>query len=403
MNAERKSHVASPSERTRRFGPWPWYLSAAQFVGLDVDLVDEIAGDLTEECAAHSAPKRTLMRAWSFGQIVRSLPHLALSTLQRGHRRERLHLIGTLGTMLLAASAVVAAVQMHVGPPARIGADHGFDSNDIVINNVEYVQLPVRAIDARGHAVVGAGVHYELVGGDRLDLSSNGAVACHARGDATVRASLVDLVSLLTVHCRSVTQIRTTSWIDFLPNDSPRTLAVEAIGTDGEVVTDLRGSVRLIDSKVANLGRGLLSPRGPGSSPLAISIGDARLSAIVIVHELVSRFDNLMPAQRDVAMPLRIGAGDTLSFAAAAGTMWVKWMPRGGSATPPSITAEGPGFCHLDSEAFFRWLPKGENGAHCYMSAGARIRVSRGTDGASAPTGAPRIERMCRSEPAHNA
>jgi hypothetical protein len=296
--------------------------------------------------------------------------------------------------MLLAAMAVVAAVQMHVGPPTRIGADRGFDSNDIVINNVEYVQLPIRAIDARGHTVVGAGVRYELLGGDHLDISPKGVIACHERGDATVRASLVDLVSLITVHCRPVTRIRAASWIDLLPGDLPRTLTVEAIGADSKVVRELRGSVRVVDPKVANLDRGLLSPRAPGSSPLAISIGDAHLSVIVVVHELVSRFDKLVPAQRHVAMPLHIGLRDTLSFAAPAGTMWVKWMPRGGSATPPSITAEGPGFCHMDSEAFIRWLPKGEYGAYCYMSEGSRIRVSRGAEGPATLTGALLVERM---------
>lgn len=394
MTTERATYATPLVERARRFGPWPWYLSAADFVGLDLDLVDEIAGDLTEACAEHSAQGRTLARAWCFAEIVRSLPHLALNTLRRGERRARLRLIAVLGSLVFVATAGVAAVEMRVGPPARIAADRGFDANAIVINNVEYVQMPVRVVDARGHTVTAAAVHYAWVGGDRIDISPNGAVACHERADATLRASFADLVSAVTVHCRPITQIQTTSWIDFLQGDPPRALPFEAIGADGKVATELRGSMRVANSKVATMDRGILTPHGIGASGLTISIGDARVRVPVIVHQLVQRFDNLTPTQLHVAMPLRIALGDTLHLPVPAGTVWVKWLPRGGAVTPPSITAEGPGYCHVGGEPLEHWLPKNEFGAYCYVSAGARIRIARSTVGEPLITGALLLERM---------
>lgn len=69
-------------------------------------------------------------------------------------------------------------------------------------------------------------------------------------------------------------------------------------------------------------------------------------------------------------------------------------MPRGGSLTPPAITAEGSGYCHVGSDAFARWLPAGEYGAYCDVSAGARIRVARSTVGPHELTGALLLERL---------
>jgi len=387
--------VAS-SARARRFGPWPWYLDAADFVGLDVDVVDDIAGDLVEECADRAGLSGIVTRAWCVGQVFRALPYLAISTLRRGQPRARQRLLGAMGTLLIAAASILAAPQFLIGPPARIAADRGFDANDVVINNVDGVQLPIRALDAHGHTVPDAVIRYERVSGDRIDMVRSGAVSCDTRGDAVVRASVNDVTSLVTVHCRPVTEIHTTAWHDFLPGDPPQLLRVEAVGADGNVVKELRGSVRVVDTSVATLHRGLLSPHGVGSSRLSIAIGETHVSVAVNVHEIVDRFDDLAPTQRNVAMRLRLALGDTLHVPVPAGTMWVKWLPRGGPATHPAITAEGTGYCHMDSEAFIRWRPAGEYGAYCYMSDGARIRVARSGTGDSVLTGALLLERLSR-------
>ena len=173
-------------------------------------------------------------------------------------------------------------------------------------------------------------------------------------------------------------------------------LQVEAVGADGKTVSELRGSVRIVDSSVATLHRGLLTPRSVGSSRLTIAIGNTRVNLAVNVHEIVDRFDALVATQRNVAMPLRLARGDTLHVPVPAGTLWVKWLPRGGAAAHPAITAEGPGYCHVDSEAFNRWAPAGEYGALCYVSDGARIRVARSGAGDSVLTGALLLERMSR-------
>ena len=388
--------VSAAAASVRRFGPWPWYLTAADSIGLDVDVVDDIAGDLVEECAGLSGPSGIMTRAWCVSQALRALPYLTISTLRRGQPRARLRLFGALGTLLVAAASVVAAPQFLVGPPALITADRGFVANDIVINNVDGVQMPIRALDAHGHTVTKAVIRYERVSGDQIDILQSGAVSCYTRGDAVVRASLDDLASLVTVHCRPVTGIHTTARYDFLPGDPPQVLRVETLGTDGKVVKDLRGSVRVMDTSVATLRRSLLTPRANGSTRLTISVGNARVDATVVVHEIVDRFDQLTPTQRNVAMPLRLALGDTLHLAVPAGTIWVKWKSRDGGATHPAITAEGSGYCHMDSEAFIRWLPVGEYGAYCYVSDGARIRVARSSAGEAVLTGALLLERMSR-------
>ncbi|HTE45240.1 MAG TPA: hypothetical protein VK636_08375 [Gemmatimonadaceae bacterium] len=400
MNSRRLGRVHRPmvsaAESVHRFGPWPWYLEAADFIGLDVDVVDDIAGDLVEECAGLSGPTDIVRRAWCVGQAFRALPYLAISTLRRGHPRARLRLLGAMGALLAVAASVVAVPQFRVGPPALITADRGFDAKDIVINNVDVVQMPIRALDAHGHTVTNAGIRYERVSGDRIDILQTGAVSCRTRGDAVVRASLNDLASLATVHCRPVTGIRTMAWHDFLPGDQPQSLRVDIVDADGSIVKELRGSVRVSDTSVATLHRGLLTPRDVGSSRLTIAVGDAHVNVAVNVHEIVDRFDNLAPTQRNVAMRLHLARDDTLRLPVPAGTLWVKWMSRGGAATHPAITAEGPGYCHVDTEAITHWLPAGEYGAYCYVSDGARIRVAGGGAGDSVLTGALLLERMSR-------
>lgn len=392
----RMQHPTASAASVRRFGLWPWYLTAADFIGLDVDMVDDIAGDFAEECAGLSGPAGIARRAWCVGQAVQALPYLAINTLRRGQPRARVRLLSAMSALLFVAASVIAAPQFIVGPPARIAADRGFDASDIVINNVEFVQMPLRVLDAYGHTVTKAVIRYEHVSGDRIALSQSGAVSCYERGNAVVRASVDDVTSLVTVRCRPVTRIHTAASHDFLPGDPPHVLRVDAVGADGKVVKELRGSVRIGDTSVAALHGDLLTPRGAGSSRLLIAVGDAYVNVAVNVHEIVDRFDRLAPTQRNVAMRLHIARGDTLRFPVPAGLLWVKWMSRDGGAAHPTIAAEGSGYCHADSEAFTRWLPAGVYGAYCDVSDGTRIRIALGGGGDSVLTGALLLERKTR-------
>ena len=190
----------------RRAGPWRWYLSAAHFVGFDVGVVDDIAGDLAEACAGVAGPRAILKFVWCAGQVVRAVPYLAVDTLRRGQPGARLRLLAAAGTLALAGTSIVAAVQLHIGPPARIDADRGFDAHDIVINNVKPTQMPIRALDARGHTVPNVGIRYERVSGDDIVLSHTGAISCGEHGDAVIRVAR-PYQSLITAH-RPVETIR---------------------------------------------------------------------------------------------------------------------------------------------------------------------------------------------------
>src|SRR5262249_53116642 len=157
------------------------------------------------------------------------LPYLAMSTLRRGHPRARLRLLGVIGTLLFIATSAFVARQLHIGPPARIAADRGFSTNDIVINNVGVVQMPIHALDARGHTVPRAGIRFERGSGAPSEMNASGAISCHSPGDAVVRASVGDVASLVSVHCRPVVVIRTSARHDFLPGDPPQALYVDAV------------------------------------------------------------------------------------------------------------------------------------------------------------------------------
>ncbi|HEY4133367.1 MAG TPA: hypothetical protein VGM50_22300 [Gemmatimonadaceae bacterium] len=385
----------SSESSVRHFGPWPWYVSAADFVGLDIDLVDDIAGDLSEVCADPTISQHILKRAWCIGQVLRSIPYLAVSTLRRGRPRARRRLITTSSVLCATLASAIAAVQLRVGPPAMIAGERGFDANDIVINYFSAVQLPIRALDARGRTVSKAAIRFEPFSESAIDIAAGGVATCHAKGDAMVHASINDVTSLVVVHCRPVSTIHATpTRFDFVQGDQPRPIHVEALDSRSVVVGDARGSVGIVDTSVAAVRHGLIAPQGPGATQLTVAVGDARASATVVVHELVKRFDNLSPKQRNVAMSLRLGLDDTLHLAVPVGTYWVKWLRRDAAIVRPAITAEGSGYCHMDSEAFIRWLPGDEYGAYCYFSEGARVRVSRGNAGDSSIVGALLLEKL---------
>ncbi len=391
----RPQAVPSP-DRARRFGPLPWYVASADFIGLDVDLVDQLIGDLVEECAQHTGRARIFARAWCLGQLVRSLPYLALSTLRRGNPRARLRLTASISIVLLAIAAGAAAMQLRDGPPARLLPDRAQEGDGIVINNILPVAMPMRVVDARGHTLDVHTVRYERVAGDQMTISQAGVLTCVSKGDATVRASLADLVSLINVHCRPVTEIDASSWMDFVPGDAPRAIPFVAIGVDNQAVGDLRGSMQIADSSIARLTNSTVTPRAIGTTMLTVTIGDKRTHIAVVVHEPVTRLDNLTPTQRNVAIMIGMPPHSRVEFPAPRGTMWVKYLPRDGGLTPPTIHFEGPGFC-LDGDASrAHWLPTDEYGAYCFAGAGARIVVSRAESGTNSLRGALLIERVAQ-------
>ena len=101
MISARRGRVQRPllsAASVHRFGPWPWYLVAADAIGLDVAVVDDIAGDLVEECAGLTGPAGIIKRAWCVGQAVRALPYLALCTLRGGPSRDWLTHAGYLAS-----------------------------------------------------------------------------------------------------------------------------------------------------------------------------------------------------------------------------------------------------------------------------------------------------------------
>jgi hypothetical protein len=162
-----------------------------------------------------------------------------------------------------------------------------------------------------------------------------------------------------------VTDIQTQTLYDFLPGDPPQMMRVAVTGGGGGVtVEELRGSVRV--------------------------------SVAVVVHQMVDRFDALGSEQRHAAISLRLAPGDTLHFPVPAGLAWIEWMPRDGGTAHPQITAEGSGYCHVNSPVFRRWLPAGECAAYCDFAEGAGVRVARNGSDNPILAGALLIDRLPR-------
>jgi hypothetical protein len=78
--------------------------------------------------------------------------------------------------------------------------------------------------------VTDAAIRYERFGGDAVQVTPSGAASCLSRGDAVVRASVGEVTSLVTVHCRPVWKIYATpARFDFLTGDAPQAIRVEAV------------------------------------------------------------------------------------------------------------------------------------------------------------------------------
>jgi hypothetical protein len=88
--------------------------------------------------------------------------------------------------------------------------------------------------------------------------------------------------------------IRGAGWGNFVVGEPPGTLAVDAIGLDGQPVTRIAATLRVVDSTIATLdASGRLRPLRPGHTSVDIEIGDRRTGAEVTVFEPVRTFEGL--------------------------------------------------------------------------------------------------------------
>jgi hypothetical protein len=239
---------------------------------------------------------------------------------------------------LAALTACARAPERHDGPPARLVAGTG---DTLVVNEYLGARLPVRVVDRDGHALATAGLRYRWESGDSVPVSALGIVRCDRSGDATIRASIGALSQSFHLLCRPVHKLITSWMLELVAGDSAHEISVQALGLDGRPVTPLVGKVVVDDSSVAMI-RGLrVRPLTPGETGIHVRIGNYSSGSLLTVAERVRSLERLRPEQLDVAMPVRLAAGEQRRWRVAAGS-YMLWFFDDQPAQPiPRLAVEG--------------------------------------------------------------
>jgi hypothetical protein len=292
----------------------------------------------------------------------------------------------------LAIALTTAAFLTRVGPPAQLLPDHG--EGRLVINNLRPMQFPVKVVDAAGRRLPSDSVRFAADEGTVMTISPTGAITCLERGDATVRASLGTISTTIGVRCLPVKQIASGSWVTLIAGERARHLPFKAIGTDGQVVTELRGSAVISDSAVATIVGTDVIPRAVGTTNVHVAIGDESATIHIFVYERVSGFDRLRPDQKLVAVPVRVAQGETVEWKLPTGGFWLRYTPRHAGDAPPTIVTDGDARCQVFSPLRAYFVGPDEYGTFCINHGEpAVVRVSHGYVGKAVVEGWLAFER----------
>jgi hypothetical protein len=305
-------------------------------LGTDPAFIADLFGDLSEEYADRAEHDGiAAARWWYVREIVRSTPHVIWNAMRHGTPSARARLAAYMLAVVLSLSVLTIAWLTRNGPPARLIAGAGSDSDGIVVNNFGPVQLSMRVLDAAGHRLERTDVRYQQVSGERIPVSPRGAIKCTRRGDVIVRASLATLTRDFVIHCQPVRKIRDAGWGNFVVGDPASTLEVDAIGLDGEPVTRIAATLRVKDSTIATLdSSGRLRPLRPGQTWIDIEIGDRRAGSLVTVYEPVRTFEGLRPEQRWVVAPIRLTPGASIRWPLPTGVFYLSFSADSSEAPP---------------------------------------------------------------------
>jgi hypothetical protein len=296
-------------------------------LGGDPAFITDLLGDLSEEYTYRAAYDGVYAaRLWYVREVARSIPHLVWNAMRHGTPSARARLAASILAVVATFSVLTFAWLTRNGPPASLVSGAGFDSDGIVVNNLGPVQLSMSVLDARGHRLERAEVHYQRISGAPIQVSTRGVIRCTRPGDAIVRASLARLHRDFVIHCEPVRTIRSAGWGNFVVGQPPGTLTVDATGLDGQPVTRIAARLRVEDSTIATLdSSGRLQPLRPGQTYIDIEIGDRVAGAVVTVFEPVRTFGGLGPDQRWVVAPIRLTRGASIRWPLPTGLFFLSF------------------------------------------------------------------------------
>ncbi|MEO8335524.1 MAG: hypothetical protein ABI664_11160 [bacterium] len=367
-----------------------------QALGADPAFTDAVFGDLAEEYAGRAMRQGVVAARMHYASnIFRSAPYLMASAIRQGGTRARIRVGASVAMLALLITVGVVALLARAGPPARLVAGVGASAGGIVVNNVKPAQLEMLVLDKSGRQLASREVRYRWASGAPISISANGVVTCTRHGDARVRASLGAIATDFDVWCRPVQEVRAFSWIDFIAGDPPRHLPFVAIGLDGNAVTELRGAASVFDTSVAKLEGSSIRPMAVGRTVVSVDVGDKNALMQVIVHEPVRTFDGLRANQRNVAVPVHLARGDTISWTLPKGVFWLKYLSRRPGEAPPTITVDGDISCSGGNGIRSYLVSLDVFATYCLVRThGATVILAHGAFGIYVVDGALALERV---------
>lgn len=354
MTSPRPPRLSMPLRERRRGGraivPWPERLLHA--LGAHPDFADAVLGDLAEERARRRERSGAIAARWWYArEALRAAPHLLWNAVKHGGRRGRARVAAVIATLALVPAVAVVALLLRDEPPAQLlvdGQHRGDASDGIVVNTRHPVQLAMRVLDAKGHALSSTGVRYRWAAGMPLRVSPSGVVTCTRPGDATVRASVGTVETTVLLHCRPVKKVRVQHGMNFVVGDPGQDLAFTAFAPDGRPVDLLTGEVHVEDSTIATLHGTRIRPVAPGQTMVAVRIGDGEAGTGVSVYEPVRTLEGLRPDQMLVVAPVRLAHGDTIRWQLPKGLFRLQYRRASDAQPLPTLAVDGPIMCMPD-------------------------------------------------------
>jgi hypothetical protein len=356
-------------------------------LGAESPLAEDLIGDLAEEYAERRERDGVAAARWWYaGQAMRAVPHLLWSAMRHGRPAARMRLLALVAGTALATLTVVVALRAIDGQPARLVAGYEGTPDRVVVSTVRRVKIPLRVLDARGHALPDSAVRFAWEAGGAAHVWPEGVAQCVKPGITIARASLGDLVTRVRLDCQPVAKIRLKHWYNMILGDSAQELHVGGIGLDGEPVTRLAAALSIDDTAVATLAGKRVLPVAPGRAYVTVSVGETWALAAVTVFEPVRTLAGLRPDQRFVIAPVHLRPGETLRWPLPEGSFWmVNQVDRDGDA--PALEMAGPVSCTPT-------LAPGIYRTQCWVRApGATVTLAHRRGAAKAITGALTIER----------
>lgn len=249
-----------------------------------------------------------------------------------------------LGSPIASLAAVVAMLGLGCASPAGSAPVARLligDADTFTVYSRLPVHLPARAVDGAGREIVVPPAHFTWLSGDSIPVSSEGALMCHRRGHAVVGAVADAAFARVVVRCLPVRSARMAGPVDLLLRGSPQPLQVEVIGLDGKPMGAVWVKAEILRPAVVRLDAGHLIPGAPGGTSLSLTVGDTTATISVHVYEEVPTLEALRPEQDHVAVPLRLGRGESNHWTLPAGTWVIAMQPNGDLPDGLRVEVEG--------------------------------------------------------------